>query len=1372
MATIMFHEPPHLFDNGKSMWTLPGRSHGLAKNVLVDSAFLDFTVLRDTSTEGPNSFDCVAISGLASHPFGSWRSRHDREYMWLRDQLPDDFPGVRTITYGFENPLTAHESFQTIDDLAASLVLRLRIVGRASPSARPLVFFAHSLGGIVLKRCLLLLASGSDADQEILKSVKAILFFGVPNRGMQINNLLSVLDGGTDDAIIRLLGPDSAYLKMLEQRYGGVAILQRIRLLSFFETKNSPLIEVSASTIPLIFFDAHPTQRTTDGQLKRRSQYCVLVDRDSAVHASSSPRDIVPINHDHSNMVKFSTDDENYQKIASCLYDIFSSSDVCQLSLPSTNILESSPPANALLLSGSTAETKSMPEATFHIPVIWSEIHRSLPTFDATNCTKWLCNEDLSDKQTLTFRFANLARMNHARVGSGITFDARNYREWLNKEQREEDMMIQSQYMEKAWSGYVQRIDHLMIQSLLVSDASYREATIPKAHASTFRWAFENADIGLQTWLKTQKGLFWIQGKPGSGKSTIMKYIWQDETLHKTLGEASNPGITCLKISFFFSDRGTYFQKSFEGLLQSLIHQILKQEPLLATYVEPIFIKRGSTRETAWSLLELEAAFQNIVSQHDVKVHIFLLLDALDEYDGSKEMLCRWVEDMSDRPAQSSVHFSVLFASRPWNIFTDAFEFRPGFKMQDHTGDDIRKYAHRMIQDRPVLHQVLSSPKLGPNVPDYNDVVAQIVAGANGVFLWVSLTLDELLVHASNGIDRSELFKILSGFPPELHDFYRRIISKIPQEYRIETYIMIEVVLRCQETLYVRNFASTVACAQALTFEEYRLLHFESQTTFNTENMQRRIRSRTGGLLEIAGHETVQFMHQSAREFLQRPDFISQLINEEDRLRLGNGNTFMFKNMLAFCCIDWFHGISEEHWSMLLAHENRGPNSRSSRERLHNLFGKLIASKVRVHSDYDWQDVRFAGSRSHEDATDVSEESKNDISLKDPWSNRTVAQGIALIRSKLYQKWRKTGRGSLQVGFHIPFHLGKLRSMYLAAQEHELNIPLYYFLYGRLAEANTGSTNRQFLDSIKKTELGHIFILCGDSAPVENIPHLTCWRLWFAAVAGYELYVRELIEDAKLLTGTGTITLAQEPMNQLLHAIITAKTFPKPGHATITAYMISSGAHKSVKGSFSNEAADPIVLDYGMLHFDYDSRSCIQDLFQKLIARSKPMHDNSEVVKIMLHLLNAGHHPNETIRCPLKNMTGGMGPNRSQNDGPQHHVVCYFLHVACINEVAEEVVKLLLERGAPSNQTDAHGLTPVDWIVKEAFDIDPFAGVGGRERAGYDFLRRNALLMTQRGGFASTKGKRERLDALLSGDDLRMGQQEKRSRPARIGGPR
>ena len=207
--------------------------------------------------EGPQlteslSKSCVAISGLASHPFGSWKYREPgSSFMWLRDQLPKDVPKLRSLIYGYDTRLFKSRSFQDLDDIARSFIASLKELRRSLSPAKYLFILAHSLGGLVLKRALVLLAQdGDDEEKMMLKSVKGLVFFGVPHRGMEVSHFLAmVAKQPNEDLISRTLSPNSTLLPELNKGFAEIASSFNGNIRYVYETVESQLTEASRSLV-------------------------------------------------------------------------------------------------------------------------------------------------------------------------------------------------------------------------------------------------------------------------------------------------------------------------------------------------------------------------------------------------------------------------------------------------------------------------------------------------------------------------------------------------------------------------------------------------------------------------------------------------------------------------------------------------------------------------------------------------------------------------------------------------------------------------------------------------------------------------------------------------------------------------------------------------------------------------------------------------------------------------------------------------------------------------------------------------------------------------------------------------------------------
>ena len=191
-----------------------------------------------------------------------------------------------------------------------------------------------------------------------------------------------------------------------------------------------------------------------------------------------------------------------------------------------------------------------------------------------------------------------------------------------------------------------------------------REDGIESAHAATFNWMLEpfsakNDASKFMEWLLPPSGaddsnrIFWVSGKAGSGKSTMMKYLYQDPRLKECLQRwAKDNVLTC--IGFFIWDRGkSMMHKSREGMVRSLLHQILAQHRDL---IPVLFPKKWSAMPIAgnivdrakpenpctWDWSELYGALTRITNEHfleeqGIPMRLCVFVDGMDEYRTSED---------------------------------------------------------------------------------------------------------------------------------------------------------------------------------------------------------------------------------------------------------------------------------------------------------------------------------------------------------------------------------------------------------------------------------------------------------------------------------------------------------------------------------------------------------------------------------------------------------------------------------------------------------------------------------------------------------------------------------------------------------------
>ncbi|KAK8202537.1 hypothetical protein BKA81DRAFT_399376 [Phyllosticta paracitricarpa] len=300
-----------------------------------------------------------------------------------------------------------------------------------------------------------------------------------------------------------------------------------------------------------------------------------------------------------------------------------------------------------------------------------------------------------------------------------------------------------------------------------------RYNNITEAHQTTFRWIFDNQDHGFPDWIENQSGIYWISGKPGSGKSTLMKFVAEhDQTTQLLESWAGDQKI--IVVSHYFWISGSSIQRSREGFLRSVIFQILRQHPVL---IPKIFPKQWAERDERefgnTSPKMLEAALCRIVDRSD-RPKICFFIDGLDEYDCGQDEIVGLLKILEKVPS-----VKLCVSSRPWDEFEHAFRNNPKCRVHELTEDDIREFTRDSIGQSPDLSALIGS--------DLDNMIEQIVRRSCGVFIWVFFVVRLLLRAPAEGATSRDLQNKIDSYPTELDALFGRIYKAIKSEYRRDT---------------------------------------------------------------------------------------------------------------------------------------------------------------------------------------------------------------------------------------------------------------------------------------------------------------------------------------------------------------------------------------------------------------------------------------------------------------------------------------------------------------------------------------------------------------------------------------------------------
>ena len=310
----------------------------------------------------------------------------------------------------------------------------------------------------------------------------------------------------------------------------------------------------------------------------------------------------------------------------------------------------------------------------------------------------------------------------------------------------------------------------------------------------------ESSKGNLLGWLRKGDGFFWVSGKPGSGKSTPMKFITDQPQTLQALSIWAYPKPAVVARHFFWS-AGTPMQKSWQGLLQTLLYEIFRQLPDLieSTCTERWSKTTEELNHDTWHLPELRGILQRIANRENLTTNFCFFIDGLDEFEGDHLEFCGVLQGLSELP-----YIKLCVSSRPWNVFEDSFGGDASSKlyMNRLTRKDTRSYVESFLQEHPRWKEL--------KVEIENDewLVDQITERAAGVFLWIFL-VTRLLRNGLTEYDSfSDMRKRLENVPTDLEMFFKQILESVEPFYheKMATTLQIALALRQPAPVAIYRF--------------------------------------------------------------------------------------------------------------------------------------------------------------------------------------------------------------------------------------------------------------------------------------------------------------------------------------------------------------------------------------------------------------------------------------------------------------------------------------------------------------------------------------------------------------------------------------
>ncbi|KAI8714865.1 NACHT domain-containing protein [Fusarium sp. LHS14.1] len=435
-------------------------------------------------------------------------------------------------------------------------------------------------------------------------------------------------------------------------------------------------------------------------------------------------------------------------------------------------------------------------------------------------------------------------------------------------------------------------------------------------------------------WLRSGEGLFWVQGKPGSGKSTLVRYIIDDEAT-QTLLNQWHSGTRI--ISHFFWKIGTPMQNNIKGLFCSLLYQLLQDnEKLISFLIHTFPLIQSKNYPYDWSDGDLERVLLTALEANEVAQPVCIFIDGLDEYNGDDGD--HGLMDTIQRLIKSD-KVKLCVASRPEPRLLNRLNKVPYLKLQDLTEPEMRDHIRKAF-DRSVQNG-------NPSVEELDVLAGRLLAKAEGVFLWVRLALQTVVRGIENGDSGVELVTRLMQLPNDLEDLYADMWKRLNQDqplYRESAATYFQLIIGTgREEYFVPDrdddddvqpsipllTSLYIACATQPTLQKTMLpmsvdTNFKGQLRELCRKTENEIRTRCAGLVEITAPEpwlrgklpdeenpmwellnSVKFIHRTAHDFLVDTEQGKRILSHAKFSR----SEMYFQTMKGALC--WIQLVSE-----------------------------------------------------------------------------------------------------------------------------------------------------------------------------------------------------------------------------------------------------------------------------------------------------------------------------------------------------------------------------------------------------------------------------------------------------------------------------
>ncbi|KAF5702550.1 ankyrin protein 3 [Fusarium globosum] len=436
------------------------------------------------------------------------------------------------------------------------------------------------------------------------------------------------------------------------------------------------------------------------------------------------------------------------------------------------------------------------------------------------------------------------------------------------------------------------------LKSLSFPEQEHRYSEISYAN-DTCDWLLE--DCNYQKWMNTARGLFWIKGCPGTGKSVLMRFA-VDMMSHRKTGE--------IIASFFIHGRGIELQRTPLGIFRALLNSLLMAFPNYLAELTEVFQDKekryGSYDQKngwRWNEKELEKFLSRLLIEGTKEIPVVIFIDALDECGEYAKSLLLFLKSLVENVERQGSMVKICFSSRHFPIL--GHETMARVYVEERNDKDIRLViGGRLKEVQPVERR--------------REIEKEILLKAHGGFQWAILITNMVLEEDVAGARTEDLLNIISTTPPDLDELYDVILRGATKDKHRQMAKLFQWVFYAKRPLSAQELREALATDKHMPYTTVSELRSHGNWSDSVSQFEMRVRHISRGLVEFQNRDVyeqyepggeewsreAQFIHQSAADFVAHKFLIHSDEGSPSKSPSGVGHYEISRSFLKYLTLE------------------------------------------------------------------------------------------------------------------------------------------------------------------------------------------------------------------------------------------------------------------------------------------------------------------------------------------------------------------------------------------------------------------------------------------------------------------------------------